>query len=681
VSANRDPELDELFGEDPELGAFARKVHAVPHPSARVEPSAHFRIALRRQLMDEAYRLAAEPPAPWYRRLLAPQPMAWAGAGVGALLITFVAFTLATSPTKVNAVQVTSPEQNAQELALVKPIELDFTQPMDHSSVESALSIKPVMKLQYQWQGDTSVKITPVYGDLAPNTQYVVTVTTAAKTRSGQTLPQTTTVPFTTGAPTPAPTPAPSAQPTTTPALSDKHQVAPVGTPPARWDPTGSALYIVGPSGQLSIWQLTGGPGRPLATDGVGLVAVGPDGYAYVRGGQIVYSTVTVPGVQPIAVGFRPSGLVFATTSDVESATATRLFPLAETAQAADFSPVADHLVYRGASGLHMMDLTTGKDTVVGPATALGDWSPDGHRYAYANSDGVYTTDSTGAAPKLLAQTAGVTSVAWSPRNQLLLGSLSSLSQVNSDGTGLKKLEDGAFTQLQWSPSGNAVFTFRRNDTVWTAKDVSATQGGSGQTSSAGNQDDLINSFIEARKAQKTDVLSTLLDQVGLAALGRLTLISSDIPSQARSSVLLDEPGRAVIRIVTTKAGAGQTAVDDTLVIQRDASGKPLIHGLTETVRPSFGSGPEVRQITVSGGQVQVFFDSDLDSSTVPAGVTIKGVQMQTAYDQKQRMVTLTAPGGLNPGTTYDIEVSSALQDVSSRPAVPYELPFIGSSS
>jgi hypothetical protein len=679
VSANHDPDLERVFGEDADLRAFAQRLHAVPHPSARVEPSAHFRIALRRQLMDEAHRLAAEPPAPWYRRLLAPQPMAWAGAGVGALLITFVAFTLATSPAKVNAVQVTSPEQNAQELALIKPIELDFTQPMDHSSVEKALSIQPATKLQYVWQGDTAVKLLPV-NDLVPNTQYVVTVTTVAKTKSGQTLPQTTTVPFTTAAPTPAPTPTPSTPPTTTPGLSDKHQVAPAGTPAARWSADGSALYIVSPTGQLSIWQLTGGPGRGLAPDGVGLVAVGPDGYAYVRGGQIVYNTVTVPGVQPVAVGFRPSGLVFATTSDVESATGARLFPLVEPALVADFSPAADHLVYRGASGLHMLDLTTGKDTVVGPATALGDWSPDGHRYAYASTDGVYTTDSAGAAPKLLAQTTGVTSVAWSPRNQLLLGSSSSLSQVNSDGTGLKKLDDGAFTQLQWSPTGNGVFTFRRSDTVWTAKDVSATQGSSGQTSGAGNQDDLINSFIDARKAQKTDVLSSLLDQVGLAALGRVSLIYPDVPAQARSSVLLQEPGRAVIRIVTTKNGA-QTAVDDTLVIQRDASGKPLIHGLTETVRTPFGAGPEVRQVTVSGGQVQVFFDSDLDSSTVPASVTIKGVQTQAAYDQKQRMVTLTAPGGLNPGTAYDIEVASALQDVSSRAAVPYELPFIGSSS
>jgi hypothetical protein len=38
-------------------------------------------------------------------------------------------------------------------------------------------------------------------------------------------------------------------------------------------------------------------------------------------------------------------------------------------------------------------------------------------------------------------------------------------------------------------------------------------------------------------------------------------------------------------------------------------------------------------------------------------------------------------PGGLTPGATYDLVISSALQDARQRPAVPYDLQFTGPSA
>ena len=61
----RDPELDDLFWQDSELGGVAEQLRMVPHASASVEPAPAFRMELRRKLMREAWVLASQPPPPW----------------------------------------------------------------------------------------------------------------------------------------------------------------------------------------------------------------------------------------------------------------------------------------------------------------------------------------------------------------------------------------------------------------------------------------------------------------------------------------------------------------------------------------------------------------------------------------------------------------------------------------
>lgn len=684
----RDPELDALFeeyGGDEDLRDFAQALRSVPQPFRTVEPTPAYRVALRRKLMREAWQQASKPVAPWYRRLLAPPALAWSGAAIGALLIAFVAVSVFTQPANTpTTVTVNSPLDHSETVAVVQPIELRFSAPMDRESVRSAVQIQPATEVGYDWQpGSTVVRLTPV-NNLAPNVQYQVTVKQSARTQSGQPLTRPKVVTFVTQqpAPTQRQTPIPTPSSTPTPRVNER-VVAPLGTPAPHWSSDGSLLYVVSPTGQLQAFPFAGGaPRTPNATDGVGTFAVAPDGPAYVRNGQIVYGQLTIPNVQPIALGFRGAEVAYATTRDVfQGARGAHLAALGDEAQSADFSPAGDRLAYRSTTGvLHLVDLASGRDSQVGPATGLGDWAPDGHRYAYLTDAGavVTTADAAGgpSVPRTLADLPGVTGLAWSHSDKVLLVTSSAVYLANGDGGGRHKLQDGVYVQPEWSPAAGS-FSFRRGQSAYIGQVDEPT--GPAVVTTGANQDDVVTNFMNARKAQQTDKALSLLDPSGQAAFSKLNdLVFSDSSTLARYYVLLSQPGRVVVRLVLAQGGA----IDQTLILQT-ANNNLLIHDVKETARPSFGSGPEVLRVeTAPGGQVRVAFDSDLSSGTVASGVSIKGANAQTTYDSHSRTVVLTVPGGgLAPGSVYFLEVSSALQDVSLRPAHPFELAFAGPAS
>jgi len=320
----------------------------------------------------------------------------------------------------------------------------------------------------------------------------------------------------------------------------------------------------------------------------------------------------------------------------------------------------------------------SGRDTPIGPADGLGDWSPDGHHYAYSVAGTVAVTD--GITTTTLATLPGVTGIAWSRGNQVLLATTTGLELMNGDGSQLSRLEDGAFGQPAWAPGATGSVAFRRSGELWVARLPNAVAGV--VTPTTLSQDDLVNAFMAARKSQLGDQAQTFLDSAGKDAFGKVTLIYTD-PSQslARYYVLLSQPGRVVVRLVLSQ---GQ-ALDETIAVQRDAAGRLWIHGVTEAGRTSFAVGPEIVRVAVASGQVQVYFDSDLSAASVlSGGVTIRqaGVPVvtQAAYDTTQKMVTLTVPTGLVAGTTYDLVVTGGLQDVAQRTAIPYDLQITGPS-
>jgi len=120
--------------------------------------------------------------------------------------------------------------------------------------------------------------------------------------------------------------------------------------------------------------------------------------------------------------------------------------------------------------------------------------------------------------------------------------------------------------------------------------------------------------------------------------------------------------------------GQGQTAVDETLKVDRDGS-RPLIDDVTESP-VSLSSGPSIVKVTVSSTQVSVTFDSDLDPDTV-RGVSIGDTQTAVSYDPAKRTVVLTPEDGLKPGTTYQVMVDGSLRDVNRGSATSYQLTFI----
>jgi hypothetical protein len=690
MSAQRDPDFDRIGEEngwDSELHELAEFMRAAPHPCAHVEPAAQFRVALRRRLMREALEQARQAPVPWYRRLLAPQPMAWAGAGVGLLLIFTVVAVSMFSPRQGDHVNVAvvSPQQDKQLVSTVQPIELKFSQPMDTSSVHVA--IQPTTQAISEWQG-TTLRITPLNGSLAPNTQYQVTVT-SARTKQGQAVAKIQPVVFSTG---PTPTPTPSAGPTPTPAptpIQNPHLIAPIGSAKARWTADGTGLVLIGPNGQLQQFPAAGGTGQKLA-DGAALAAVGPDGSpAWVSGGVVTWKSTTVSGVLPLALGFRQGSLLVATASDVETADRNRVVALKETAYSADFSPFGDRLAYVGPTGVHVVDLSAGgRDTLLGPGNGNGgEWSQDGKRYAYTTDAGVSVGDAIAATSARLVDLPGVTGLSWSRGNELLLSTASWLYLARyTDGSPVtaRKLAEGSFAQPQWAPGGNGLFSYRRGADLWVARVQGAVPGVPVTPAPTVSQDDVVSAFMLARKNQQADQALGFLDAAARDAFSRgLNLVYTDpSTSLARYYVLLSQPGRVVVRLVLAR-GQTQTAVDETLVIPADPNGHPQIHAVTETPRVPFAAGPEVLGVSVANGQVQVVFDSDLDPSSVsqPGAVGIRGVSTQASFDAKQRTVTLTVPGGLTAGTTYDLQITPALQDMNQRRAVSYDLAFAGPGS
>ena len=680
MKAPRDPELDALFEElspgDRELQDFAQMLRSAPRPGAAATPDPAFRHALRRRLMQEAWNLSNRRRLPWYRRLFAtPTGLAWASAAVGALLIGLAGLAVLAHPSRgpETTVSVVSPLNDAHTVAVVQPIELDFNQPMDTRSVEEAVKISPATRVSYQWMSPTRVEITPVSGTLAPNTQYTVVVAPSAKTKDGTALARPAVVTFVTTSPPPTPTPTPSQSPSAgpTPQLGGVRKLAPSGGVAPAWSADGGTLYVVGPGGSLQAVTIGGGT-RTLVSGGVTEVAAGPSGPAYVENGQVVYGQTTLPGLQPLALGFRGPTLLIGTAQGVVDAQGSGLVSFQETARLVDIAPDGAHAVYLGTSGtLHVVDLTSGKDVPVGPATALGGWSGDADRYAYVGGGAVQVTDMAGNSSRLVSL-GGVTGLSWSARDQILLATGSDLELVNAGGGGLHQVAAGDFERPEWSPSGEQ-FAFQRDGAVWLAQLVGP-QPSSSPAPSAGGERDFVQSFLDAVTSGAQT--SGQLDQNGQQAYQRLLQAQPNLGGFTRSYVVLLQPGRAVVRLIYGQ-GAAQTAIDLNLALVRGADGGLHVHDLSAQPLLGFGKGPQVLAVSVGRGQVRVQFDSDLTQSSVQGGVTLEGVSnLQVSYDAGSRTVVLTVPGGLTTGAVYTLQVTGALKDVNQRPAAPYELSF-----
>lgn len=697
MNGYHDPELDDVLQDD-ELRRIATLLGSARSPEPPLDDA--FRTGLRHQLMQQAWSMT-EGRQSWWRRAFAPPGLAWAGAAAGVILIAVVAVEWAgqgaVGPFQVVA---TSPLDGNQSVALAQPILVSFNQPMDHPSTEAAVQITPATTVAYQWQGNT-LEVIPTSGNLAPNTQYQVTIGPGAKTATHQDLKAPQTITFVTQAPaTPTPQPTPRPTPTSTSLLTGEKQLAAVaggGPAPLQWSSDSSTIYYVDGKGALDVVAVKTGAVTVIAPDGASAPVMSPAGdrLAYIRGGKIEILTfasgktdelVVTPA--PVLVGWSQTAVVWTAADGVYAPSATGFkqiaaLPTTGTVTPVAFAPGGDQLVYRQDQSLELLNLQTGVSTQLGDsgATFLG-WSPDGTLLLYSTATGAVVSDLKGKAQATVPSG----DASWSRLDAILIGTDTDLSQVRPDGSGLTRLSNGTYRAPTWAPNGST-FAFFRGGALWTATAPAMPPEPTALDQAA----TVVSAFMDARLKGQADQASTWLDASGkqaYAADGMSLVISGD-PHFSRYYVLTKEmvgtdpdTARFVVRLVLTKGKLDVSDLEETLTVVRDATSKQfLIDQATASSRRDLGKGAEVVSVDVSPDTVKITFDSDLDPGTIGDGVLIldaKGKPIEAVPTYASRVVTFSGLD-LKAGDQYKLVVLPSVRDVAGHNiANEYDLALFG---
>jgi hypothetical protein len=703
MSARHDSDLDDVL-QDEEL----RRLAGVLSSAQRAEPPLDdaFRSGLRRQLMQQAWEMGEGRPSLW-RRLFAPPGLAWAGAAVGLVLIaSLVVFYSTQSPASLNQVTISSSMDGSKAVALQQPILVSFNQPMDHPSTEAAVQIMPATNVTFAWSASSNtLSVQPASGNLAPNTQYQVTIGTGALTAAKQPLTTAQTITFVTqppAPPAPSPSPTPRAPATPSSLLTGEHQLAPLGGTIAistvLWSADSTTVYFVNSKGALEAMPAKGGDASVVAADGVSSPAIAPAGdqLAYIRGGKIDVLTFATGTTVELKVAPAPTLVAWA-KDKIEWAASDGVYtqgpggsaqlaalPNSGVVSIVSIAPDGGHAAYRQDQNLFLLDLSTGKSSQLGQAGALFDgWSPSGAQLMYTGSDGNITAaDSQGN----IVGTVPGGEASWSSQDAILLGSETDLYQARPDGTNLTRLANGTYRMPVWAPNGTA-FSFFRGGAVWTASAPALPPVPSVLDQATA----VVNSFMQARQKGQSDQATALLDSSGKQAYtsGGLNLVVTGDPSFSRFYILTQavtgtqpETATFVVRLVLTHGKLDVADYEETLTVVRDAPTRRfLIDQATAGAHRDLGKGAEVVSVVVAADSVQITFDSDLDPATVADAVHVldaKGRQLDATTTYANRTVTI-AGLGLKPGAQYRLVVLTTLRDfLGHNIAAEYDLQLVG---
>ena len=701
MSMRHDPELDDIL-QDEELLRLGGLLASTRRAAPPVDDA--FRSGLRRQLMQQAWDMSEGRTSLW-RRIFAPPGLAWVGATAGLVLIAgLVIFYSTQSPGGFNQIIVNSPMDGSKAVALQQPILVLFNQPMDHPSTEAAVQITPATNVTYSWSSNT-LAVQPTSGNLAPNTQYQVTIGPSALTATKQPLATAQTITFVTQPPAP-PTPSPSPTPRTPASpsslLTGEHQAAPLGgnlaTSTVQWSADSSTVYFLNSSGALVAVPAKGGDVSTVAADGVSSLAVAPAGdvLAYIRGGKIEVltfaagTTVTLAvAPAPTLVGWAKDKVVWAAADGVYTQGGVgpvqlAALPTTGVVSVLSIAPDATHAAYRQDQNLFLLDLATGKSAQLGQANSVFDgWSPDGTQLMYSTSDGsLVISDTKGNSVGTLRGT----EASWSSQDAILLGSETDLYQARPDGSALTKLAIGTYRQPVWAPNG-AAFGFFRGGALWTASAPALPP----LPSVLDQATAVVKSFMDARQGNRPDQAAGYLDISGKQAYasGGLNLVINGDPFFSRYYVLTaavtgTQPDAAtfVVRIVLTHGKLDVSDFEETLTVIRDATTHQfVIDQATVGDHQNLGKGAEVVGVVVATDSIQVTFDSDLDPGTVTDALLVidaKGKQVDATTAYANRTVTISGLS-LKPGAQYKLVVLTTLRDVLGQNiAAEYDLQLVG---
>jgi len=696
MSMHHDPELDDVLQDD-ELVRIANLLKA----TRRAEPPLDeaFRSALRRQLMQQAWG-AREARTPWWSRLAAPPSMAWVGAAAGVVLIASVVVFMAYQQPGQNDLVITSPIADAHAVQLQQPILVSFNQPMDHPSTEAAVQIEPATYVSFSWSGNT-LAVHPRSGNLAPNTQYEVTIGPGARTRAGQLLlARPKVITFVTQPSSPVPSPRPTSLPTPTSLLNGEHRLAdlPTGisyTP--QWSADSSTIYFVGDNGALQAVHVNGRAGV-VVPDGVSYPAIAPvgDRIAYVRGGKIEILTLATGSIADLtsatdvtALSWAGDQLLWAAGNGIFKAGSDGPVQVAsiprDFAGPVSISPDGTHAAYQGGQSLMLLDLATSTTIRLGASGGTGaflGWSPDGSRVLYKAGESTVVADTQGQ--PIATFISGDSS--WSSQDVILVGTDTELYAVRPDGSERTRLSAGTYRSPVWAPNGTT-FAFVRGGALWSANATPLP----GESSALDLAAAVVSSFMTARLNQQPIQAMTYLDDSGKQAYstGGVALLIRGDARFSRYYVVTQEitgsrpaTARFVVRLVLTKGARDVSEYEETLILQRELSSQPfLIDQATAGPTRDLGRGAVVVGVEVGVGTIKVAFDSDLVPETVPDGVVLldgSGKRVGGRSTYANRTATITGLQ-LAAGASYKLVVLTSVQDVSGRNvASEYDLNLVG---
>jgi Big-like domain-containing protein len=702
MSSRYDPELDEVL-QDQELVHLARLLSSARRADPPLDEA--FRSDLRRRLMRRASGVEQRGPS-WWSRFFAPPALAWGAATAGVLLIASVVVYMALqSPSSVNQIVIGSPIDGAQAVRLGQPILVAFNQPMDHASTQAAVQITPATSVSFSWPTSKTLAVQPTSGNLAPNTQYKVTIGPSAKTATGaQLLAAPTTITFVTQPPaTPSPSPSSSPAPSPTPGtlLTDEHEVVAIeGSTPTslQWSADSASVYLVTDRGKLEVVDLKSGAVNVVAPDGASSAAMAPAGdrLAYVRGGNIEVvtfatgTTAEIVATPPaLTVGWAKDKIIWFANDGFYTQGANGQFqvsplPAGGAVTASWIAPDGAHAVIQQGQDLVLIDLATGNSLQLGQTGAqfLG-WSPDGTMLLYSSPDGIVVADTKNTALATLPSGEPT----WSSQDAILIGSDVDLIEMRPDGSARVRLANGTYRAPSWAPNGTT-FSFYRGGALWAATAPALPP----PPSSLDVASIVVNSFMQARLQGQSNVAMTFLDDNGKQAYatGGLNLIPGAGDQRfSRFYILAQEmtanspdTARFVVRLVLAQGKLDVSDFEETLILVRDPSTRLFaIDQATAAPSRPLGKGAEVVGVDVTPTIVKLTFDSDLNPDTVSGGVLIlddKGKQLDSIVTYADRTVTIM---GLNLklGKQYQIAVLTTVSDVvGNNVASEYDLTLLG---
>jgi hypothetical protein len=711
-----DPELEELFHEDPDLARTATLLRA-SRPEAHADSA--FRSRLRSSLMAEAARSRKR------RWLISPISLAWAGVAVGVTAIAATALTLLSTPRGDHQTLVALSNVSAQHS--VSPddvITVSFNQPMDEQAVVAGLHIQPATRVTTAWRGNNLV-ITPVH-HLTGNTPYTVTIPqSAARTASGSTARAAIQITFGT-APTP---PASVVKPPT---------LAPVTVGTA----SPGAELLFAPDGSLLVTSATNpAAAAATATPSPTAASATPSGSPAVSSqSAVVYpadgGAPIVLGPAATAAAFSPNGDLVALAipdqsgSDLLVVASSGGSPATLTHSAAAVTSLAwssnQRVVYAAGTTVRSVDLSGLARTIAEPAGATSVELAPGGRYAYVSggASGVVLLDLQRGTQQSVA---GASVRAFS-------GDGSTAAWVDRSPNGALRLETQALGGSPvvpislFDPSGS-VSSLALNGNATAAAYVEQPAGGSPQTVVSSIPSGAIEAVGEGGSAlafspdglrlamlgapdsappvQEARVpgAAAAARPVGVPAAARAAVeafVAAQVAGSASTMASLSVPAAAVASqtpdglsrgyVISTAANPDGTVTataelivdptsrhprpstdDETLTLTRSSDGASfLVTSLQSAGLHEERPGPRVVGVTsiVAHGQpvVQISFDSDLDRTTITQAIGLfdaagNAIGAQVSYDAESRTATLTLTGTAPQGP-ITVSVSTGLRDV-----------------